>query len=200
MTANIMDDRRRRPVLFVAFAALLSVGAALTVFFGEDALWLFSKKTDAEFSVTREVVKNPFMGFAARRQAGNVGDNTLVYIDITFRELEPEEGVFAFEQIEEDNTHRLVEESGESMPYCGLCAIFQGRKATLTFPTGCMKNTNRAGSYYDHSSGKGFSPDYANLFIESHAQGGARTGGTLGGDKFVAYVQLGSWAIGGMAC
>lgn len=177
----------------MAFAALISVGAALAVLFGEDAFWLFSKKTDAQFSATREAVKNPFMGFAAAATSrSNVGDNALVYIDITFRELEPEEGVFAFEQIEEDNHIALWKSQGKHAVLRFVCDI-PGQEEHLDIPDWLYEKTNRAGSHYDHSSGKGFSPDYANpVFIESHARAVQALGKRFGRDKFVAYVQLGS--------
>lgn len=43
------------------------------------------------------VFRNPMMGFAPNADYFDaVGDNTLVYMDVTWREFEPEEGVFDF--------------------------------------------------------------------------------------------------------
>ena len=47
---------------------------------------------------------NPLMGYAPSAWYENVSEDiSLLYMDITWAELEPEEGVYAWDSIEEEN-------------------------------------------------------------------------------------------------
>ena len=73
------------------------------------------------FAATDEYLHNPMMGFAPNADyIEAVGDNTLVYVEITWRKLEPEEGKFDFSAIEEENNLDRWRKEGEkgSDPVC----------------------------------------------------------------------------------
>ena len=56
------------------------------------------------YDATGETLYNPLMGFAVNADyVGAVGENTLVYVEITWREWEPEEGVYDIEGVKEEN-------------------------------------------------------------------------------------------------
>lgn len=91
-----MVDKRKAAALFVLFMILAA--AAIIAVIRRVRVKTYSYDTvDAVF-------RNPMMGFAPNADYFDaVGDNTLVYMDVTWRELEPEEGVFDFAGIEEEN-------------------------------------------------------------------------------------------------
>ena len=102
-----MVDKRKAAALFVLFMILAA--AAIIVVIRRVRVKTYSYDTvDAVF-------RNPMMGFAPNADYFDaVGDNTLVYMDVTWRELEPEEGVFDFAGIEEENfwIHGVRREKG----------------------------------------------------------------------------------------
>ena len=56
------------------------------------------------YDATGETLYNPLMGFAVNADyVEAVGENTLVYVEITWREWEPEEGVYDIEGVKEEN-------------------------------------------------------------------------------------------------
>ena len=77
------------------------IGLSLWLSGGEPASLLASKA----FAKSGEILKTPVMGFAPEADyLEAAADNTLVYVDVSWRELEPSEGVFAFEAIEKAKT------------------------------------------------------------------------------------------------
>ena len=139
-----------------------------------------------------EAFHNPMMGFAPRADyVDAVGDNTLIYVDVTWRELEPEEGVFDFEKIAEDNHFAMWKSRGKKVVFRFLCDL-PGREAHLDIPDWLYEKT-KDGTIYDCEYGKGYSPNYANqLFIDYHRKAIEALGAEYGNDTFFCYVQFGS--------
>ena len=82
-----MVDKRKAAALFVLFMILAA--AAIIAVIRRVRVKTYS------FDTVDAVFRNPMMGFAPNADYFDaVGDNTLVYMDVTWRELEPEEGVF----------------------------------------------------------------------------------------------------------
>ncbi|MDD3429270.1 MAG: DUF4832 domain-containing protein [Oscillospiraceae bacterium] len=140
-----------------------------------------------------EVFKNPQMGFAPQAKYKSiVADNTLVYIDITWAELEPVEGSYAFETIAKEN---YIEEY-----------YAQGKQAVLRFICDDPDDTAHRdipdwlyaktgdGDAYSTSYGKGYAPNYANkTFIAYHQKAMSALGEFFAQyPDFLCYVQLGS--------
>ena len=59
------------------------------------------------FKESSRALVNPLMGYAPMADGTELSEDvSLVYVDITWRELEPQEGIFAWEEIEASNKLR----------------------------------------------------------------------------------------------
>lgn len=152
----------------------------------------FIKEYHYQFETTGKALKNPMMGFAPNADyIEAVGDNTLVYVDVTWRELEPEESVFDFETIEAENYLKKWRTEGKKVVLRFACDI-PGEEEHLDIPDWLYEKT-KDGTFYDCSYGKGYSPDYTNqTFIKYHEKAIQALGQQYGQNGFVCYVELGS--------
>lgn len=156
-------------------------------------LFVFQKKElIISYKSTDEIIYNPYMGFAPNADYYDaVGDNTLVYIDITFREWESEEDSFDLQGIRERNFMDVWEEQGKHAVLRFVCDI-PGEDYHADIPDWLLEQMDSE-DYYDTGYGKGYSPDYTDeLFIKEHREAIAALGEAFGQDDFVAYVELGS--------
>lgn len=155
-------------------------------------MWFFDKTYSRTFESSAEVVTNPLSGFAP--SASDVVENTrnsLVYVDVTFRELEPEEGIFAFEQIEQENHLDYWRKAGKHVVFRFVCD-YPGVNSHMDIPDWLFEKTGD-GVQYDISYGKGYSPNYENeVFIKYHAEAIKALGDYYGKDTFFSYIELGS--------
>ncbi len=144
------------------------------------------------FKLTDEAIVNPFMGFAINAENDQaVGEYSLVYIDITFKELQPDNpDEFDFESIENENNIKSWKEQGKHAVLRFICD-YPSDESHSDIPDWLMELTDD-GTYYDTSYGMGYSPDYNNeTFIYYHEQA-IKALAEYFDDGFVSYVQLGS--------
>jgi len=141
---------------------------------------------------TEELFYNPMMGFSPDADDQEaVGENTLVYLDVTFRELEPQEGVFDFNSIIKDNYLEEWKENGKKVVFRFLCDD-PGEEEHMDIPDWLYVKT-KDGTFYDTEYGKGYSPDYENkTFIKEHEKAIKALGEKFGQDNFFCYIELGS--------
>ena len=172
----------------IAFVILLLVLAAVFCLYR----FIFVKEYKYAYEQTGEVLKNPMMGFAPNADYEDaVGDNTLVYVDVTWRELEPEEGVFAFAEIAADNHLTDWEAQGKKVVFRFVCDK-PGEETHMDIPDWLYEKT-KDGTFYDCAYGKGYSPDYTNqTFIDYHKKAIEALGAEYGQDSFFCFVELGS--------
>lgn len=148
------------------------------------------KKTWAE---SGEAFGNPLMGYAPSAWHEEISDDVqLLYMDITWAELEPEEGVYDWAAIEQENQTDRWREEGKHLILRFVCDL-PGDARHMDIPEWLYEKTDGAGTWYDGAYGKGFAPDYNNEeLIASHAKAVQALGERFGGDALVAYVELGS--------
>jgi hypothetical protein len=153
---------------------------------------IINNKTTYYYNSTEEALQNPLMGFAPSADyIEAVGDNMLVYVDITWREWEPEEGVFNITKVTEENYLERWRSLGKRVVLRFLCDV-PGEKSHMDIPDWLYEKTGD-GTSYDTEYGKGYSPNYNNLeFIRAHESAIQALGDAFGQDSFVCYVELGS--------
>lgn len=174
-------------VNFQALTAILSaVGLSFLSFFTSNAEEIYS------YNPSGEAFYNPLMGFAPGADyIDAVGENTLVYVDVTWRELEPSEGYYDFASIEASNYLSNWKGLGKHVVFRFVCDI-PGSESHMDIPDWLFEKT-KDGTFYDMAYGKGYSPDYGNeTFIQAHEKAVKALGARYGGDGFFAYVELGS--------
>lgn len=174
-----------RIVGIVILAALVGTG----LFF----LARTTRKREKTFSYSDEVFGNPLMGYAPCAWYDTVSDDiSLLYMDITWRELEPEEGVFAWEEIEEENQLDRWRAEGKHIVLRFVCDL-PGEEAHRDIPDWLYEKTGGSGTDYDISYGCGYCPDYSDpQFIACHQKAVAALGERYGRDGFISYIELGS--------
>ena len=169
---------------------------ALAVALAAGAIYLqrFSGKEDRkQFQKSKEAFGNPLMGYAPSAWHDQVSEDiSLLYMDITWAELEPEEGVYDWNAIEEENQTKRWKEEGKHLILRFVCDI-PGDEKHMDIPQWLYEKTGEDGTWYDGEYGKGYSPDYNNkIFIEEHEMAVKALGEHFGKDGLISYIELGS--------
>lgn len=154
--------------------------------------FIIIKQIEYQYGTVEKTLYNPMMGFApAADYIEAVGENTLVYVDITWREWEPEEGVYDIDSVIKDNNLEKWRQLGKKVVVRFVCDI-PDEEAHLDIPDWLYDKTGD-GTNYDIDYGKGYSPNYSNqIFIEAHEKAIKELGNRFGQDSFVCFVELGS--------
>lgn len=140
-----------------------------------------------------DVLNNPYMGFAPSAVNGPYPyEHSLVYKVLTWRELEPEKGKFAFEEIEAK--FKLEEWSDKNVKLIFRVVLDYSTNAPhLDIPDWAYEEIKGDGIHYDEELGKGFSPNYSNpVLIQLHKKLIQALGERYDNDPRVAFVALGS--------
>lgn len=151
-------------------------------------------KTTVEkvFKKSDEVVYNPLIGYAFPADTiSAVADNNLVYVDLTWREWEPEKDVYDIERLKKDNYLDRWRTEGKHVVF----RFILDRPTSVSerdIPDWLYKETNKDGKWYETSYGKGFSPNYANEYLIKRHEKALLELGKFFSDGFLSYVQLGS--------
>lgn len=144
------------------------------------------------YQKTGDILYNPMMGFApAADYTAAVGENTLVYVEVTWRELEPKEGEYDFASIAESNQLEKWREEGKKVVFRFVCDK-PSDEEHMDIPDWLYEKTGD-GTFYDGAYGKGYSPDYTNeTFISYHAAAIKALGEEYGQDSFFYFIEIGS--------
>lgn len=136
---------------------------------------------------------NPLTGFAAEADYKEaVGDNTLVYVEVLWSQIEPRQGVYDFSTLEEQNYLAHWRKEGKHAVLRFICDK-PSDAVHMDIPRWLYEQTKDGTHYAYDGKHKGYSPNYANpVFIEAHAKAVAALGAHFGQDTFVSFVELGS--------
>ena len=118
----------------------------------------------------QEILYNPLIGYAVSADYPDaVGENTLVYIGMTWSDIEPQEGVYDFTTLINENQAQEYASQGKHAVFRLLCDV-PWQEEHMDIPQWLYEKT-RDGTFYDTSYGKGYSPNYANPdLIEAHGK------------------------------
>lgn len=117
------------------------------------------------------VLNNPYMGWAPWASGGPYQQpHRLVYINATWRELEPEKGNYAFSTLESRNKFSYWDSKGVKI-ILRINMDYPGSTSHKDIPEWLYNEINGDGTWYDIDWGKGFSPNYNNpKLIEYHEE------------------------------
>ena len=138
-------------------------------------------------------IVNPLMGLAPWATLVDIEQpHTLVYAELTWRDFEPEEGVYDLRTFEERNQLSRWREEGKRVVFRFLLDK-PSDEMHMDIPEWLFEKINAAGEFYDQGYGKGFNPDYTNQdLITYHEKAITYLGQRYGQDDFFAYIELGS--------
>ena len=153
---------------------------------------VYKINSTTNYQMTDSPVINPYMGFVCdATNPALVGDNSLVYIDITFKELQSQSpDSYSFESIDSSNNVAMWKEQGKHAVLRFICDS-PSAESHSDIPDWLMSLTGD-GTYYSTSYGSGYSPDYNNETFISYHKKAIEALAEHYDDGFVAYVQLGS--------
>lgn len=139
------------------------------------------------------VLANPFMGFAVDAKYDESAQPfRLAHVNLTWRELEPEKGRYAFDAIEEKFNFPLWRQRGVHL-IVRVIMDYPRDYAHMDIPDWLYREIGGDGTWYDNEYGKGFSPNYDNsLLIRNHERMISALGRRYNDDPLIAFIQLGS--------
>ncbi|MEG0812961.1 MAG: DUF4832 domain-containing protein [Clostridium sp.] len=178
----------------VSKTILLSAGLIAMVFEGVMHFRHLPICNDSyEYKATNEIFVNPLMGYApSATQENRYPASSLVYVDITWRELEPEEGRYNWEAIEEENHLKKWRQLRKHVVLRFICDL-PSDIVHMDIPDWLYEKTEHDGKHYDMEYGKGYAPNYQNqILIQYHAKAIHELGEHFRTDSFISYVELGS--------
>ena len=155
--------------------------------------WLSRRKTIKQYKESQAAFGNPLMGYAPSAWYNEVSEDiSLLYMDITWSELDPEEGVYNWASIDEENQISRWRKEGKHLVLRFVCDI-PSDEEHMDIPEWLYEKSGKAGKWYDGEYGKGFAPDYNNpTIISCHEQAVKALGEHFGQDGLISYVELGS--------
>ena len=153
-------------------------------------VWAGRKRT-VTYLPDESAFPNAQIGYAPGVLDSGTEGATLRYLGLTWRQLEPEEGAYAWEAIE--RTCHLAELRARGVHLVLRISCDEpGDEAHLDIPDWLYEQTG-TGRWYDIAYGKGYAPDYTDpVFFAAHERLLRAVGERLGADGFVSYVELGS--------
>ncbi|MCY9665508.1 DUF4832 domain-containing protein [Paenibacillus alginolyticus] len=142
---------------------------------------------------TNQVLNNPFMGLVIDARDNEAKQPfRLAYANLTWADLEPEKGKYAFDAIEKKFQFALWKEKGVSL-ILRVVLDYPSHTPHKDIPDWLFKEIGEKGVQYDSGYGKGFSPDYNNLtLIENHERLIQALGNRYNNDSQIAFIELGS--------
>ncbi len=182
---NIMAKKRVIRCLIIILTIVLAAGVEM--------FWLSRRKTIKQYKESQAAFGNPLMGYVPSAWYNEVSEDiSLLYMDITWAELEPEEGVYNWASIDEENQISRWRKEGKHLVLRFVCDI-PSDEEHMDIPEWLYEKSGEAGRWYDGEDGKGFAPDYNNpTIISCHRKAVRAIGEHFGQDGLISYVELGS--------
>ena len=177
--------------LAAAVVVVLALFSALALYVLIPRMYNLSVSIDffADKEAGRE---NPLIGYAPwANNESAASQSSLVYMDLTWAEWEPEEGKFDIKGFEERYQIPRWRREGKHAVLRFVCDRPED-EAHMDIPQWLYERT-ADGVFYDMEYGKGYAPDYENReFIDAHEKALTALAEYCNRDTFVAYVELGS--------
>ena len=139
------------------------------------------------------VLNNPYMGWAPWASGGPYQQpHRLVYINATWRELEPTKGNYAFDKLESSNKFSYWTSKGVKI-ILRINMDYPEPTSHKDIPDWLYEEINGDGTWYDIDWGKGFSPNYTNTkLIAYHKELIRALAARYNNDNRVPMIALGS--------
>ena len=127
---------------------------------------------------------NAQIGYAPMTDSAYAQDSLLRYVELRWREVEPQEGVYAWDALDAQYGFRDLRARGIHLVVRFVCDV-PGQESHMDIPDWLYAQTGD-GSWYSTDYGKGYSPDYSNAtFRAAHRRVLAALGEHFGNDGFV---------------
>ncbi|MFD0715440.1 DUF4832 domain-containing protein [Paenibacillus sp. GCM10027626] len=182
----------RRIMALFLFALIAGVSSVL-IFNNSDAAKEV-KRTLFKPVESEEVLANPYIGFVAdARTTSDIEQPVrLAHANMTWRELEPEKGKYAFEEVEKKFNMAYWKEQGVHL-VIRVILDYPRSESHMDIPDWLYEEIGHKGKWYSMDYGEGFSPDYTHpALIKNHELLLKALGKRYNNNPQIAFVQLGS--------
>lgn len=181
----------------VRYLSLIPLLLALLV----TVVWLrLPTYTTREFAPQQLSGASPVSGVAvdAASDPSQAQEARLAYASLTWRELEPEQGIYDFESFEEANHFEQWRQMGVGI-ILNFCMDIPGDEPHTDLPDWLYEAVETDGTAYETEQGCGFSPDYANALLREHHHAAvAALGERYDADDLIVAVEIGSVGANGL--
>jgi hypothetical protein len=181
----------RKIIVAVILTIMLSAGSLL-MYYKIAASNTPANVTYVPIESTR-VLNNPYMGFAVDARYDKFAQPyRLAHANLYWRDLEPVEGRYDWEAIEEKYRFDQWREKKVNL-ILRVVLDYPGDSKHMDIPDWLYESIDRQGTWYDIEYGQGFSPDYSHpVLIRKHEQLIRALAERYDDDPLIAYIQLGS--------
>lgn len=172
---------------------LIFLAILVVLFLGVSGIYdIKSKSVTKTFTYSEEAIANPLMGYAPAATTETVTDDiTLLYVDITWQELEPEEGVYDWETIETKNQFTKWKNEGKHL-VLRFVLDYPSDESHLDIPEWLYRQLDDPGDWYTSAYGQGFSPNYdSEDLINAYEKAVQAMGNHWGDSEFISFIELG---------
>lgn len=144
------------------------------------------------YSYSDQQAGNPLMGYApSAKDSKPSADISLLYVDIRWKDLEPQKGVYNWEELEKDNQFDKWRAEGKHL-VLRFVLDYPEKVRHMDIPNWLYREMADPGDWYDSSYGRGFSPNYQDEKLRSYYQKAVQAmGQRWGGDGFISFIELG---------
>ncbi len=172
---------------------VLIIAMACVLFFIPTSFKKTKKHIEQTFSYSDKALSNPLMGYAPSAKETDIPkDAQLVHVNVTWKELEPQKGVYDWKTIEEKNQLNRWRKEGKYIIF-RFILDYPKRGMHEDIPSWLIKEMSDPGDRYNSSYGKGFSPNYAHkTLISYYEKAVAAMGKRWARTKQFAFIQMGS--------
>ena len=125
------------------------------------------KQVNRTFTYSEEAIPNPLMGYAPSAEESELSDDVqLVYMDVTWKELEAQKGVYDWDKIEESNQMKRWKKEGK---YIVLRFVldYPSNTSHEDIPSWLIKEMSDPGDRYESDHGHGLSPNHSHTPVLS---------------------------------
>lgn len=177
----------KKKVFFIVSVLVLIAAISIAAVFDKQV-----SVCQKNFSYSEDALGNPLIGYAPSALESELSDDIhLVYVDITWKELESEKNVYNWDAIEEENQFKRWREEGKHLVLRFLMD-YPRKDRHMDIPQWLYDELSDPGDWYDSSYGKGFSPNYGDEKLLSYYQKAVKAMGEhWGDDTLISYIELG---------
>jgi hypothetical protein len=147
----------------------------------------------ATYKESSRVISNPLIGLVMDSDTeDSLEPFSLVYLGVSWKDIEPEKGKFDFQSFEGKNRFNYWKQRGVKF-ILRVFMDYPSNESHMDIPKWLYDEIGGKGTWYHEEDNSGFAPDYANeLLLKYHKEMIKALAARYDTDSSVAYIEIGS--------